>query len=119
MCVKTTTGIPRSLFLPRCWIKDLGVQLGVTVGYYIVVLVLSVALSCLLLWQMKSGSYCSKRAARKKTALLSILGLLSLHGLTWGVVLFTDEVFAKPSFYIFTILNSFEGTLLQIINVRL
>ena len=118
MSIKTT-GTSRSLFLPRCWIKDHRVQQGVNSGYYIMVLVLSVAVSGLLLWQMKLGTYGSKRAARKRSTLPSVLGLLLLHGLTWGVVLLSDQVFAKLSFFIFTILNSFEGMLLHIPNVYL
>jgi hypothetical protein len=64
-----------------------------------------------LLWQRKLGSYGTNRAAHKKT---TVHPGPFVHGLTWGVVLFSDGVFAKYSYSIFAILNSFEGTLLQI-----
>ncbi|CAL8291197.1 unnamed protein product [Gadus morhua 'NCC'] len=59
----------------------------------------------------KLGSYGTNRATHKKT---TVHPGPFVYGLTWGVVLFSDGVFAKYSYSIFAILNSFEGLFLFI-----
>ncbi|XP_028995683.1 adhesion G-protein coupled receptor G5 [Betta splendens] len=103
-----------------CWIPDAAVQQGVNVGYYAVVFVLTLAVFVatvrqLLLLQTRAEEP-QRRSIGSRVA--SVLGLLLLLGVTWAVAFFSYGPLLVPSYYIFTILNSFQGFFLFIYYYR-
>ncbi|XP_008397940.1 adhesion G-protein coupled receptor G2-like [Poecilia reticulata] len=100
-----------------CWIPDSTVHTGVNIGYYSIVFIFTLTVFIVTVVQIKHFS--SKKAKTQdnvstKKRVFSLLGLFCLLGLTWGFAFFSYGPLLLPSYYIFTILNSFQGCFLFI-----
>uniref|UniRef100_A0A8C7FHB3 Adhesion G protein-coupled receptor G3-like n=1 Tax=Oncorhynchus kisutch TaxID=8019 RepID=A0A8C7FHB3_ONCKI len=95
-----------------CWITDIYIHYGVNIGYYALVFVWTltnfiIVVRQILILRKTNVGKCKNDPASKNT--LTILGLLFLLGLTWGFAFFSYGPMVIPSYYIFSILNSFQG----------
>ncbi|KPP78220.1 hypothetical protein Z043_102292, partial [Scleropages formosus] len=95
----------------ECWIRNNTVEYIVNIGYYAVVFLftsiifIAVLKRIVYLKSAKVGSP-SQRSITKE--LFTVLGLCALLGITWGFAFFSYGPLRIPSYYIFTILNSFQ-----------
>uniref|UniRef100_A0A3B3UX96 G-protein coupled receptors family 2 profile 2 domain-containing protein n=1 Tax=Poecilia latipinna TaxID=48699 RepID=A0A3B3UX96_9TELE len=94
-----------------CWITDSTLHMGVNIGYYGIVFIFT--LTIFLVAVVQITKFASKADNRDKVStkkrLFSLLGLFCLLGIGWGFAFFSYGPLLLPSFYIFTILNSFQG----------
>ncbi|XP_054894484.1 adhesion G-protein coupled receptor G2-like [Poeciliopsis prolifica] len=95
-----------------CWIPDSTIHSGVNIGYYSIVFIFTLTVFIVTVVQIKHFS--SKKAKNQdnistKKRIFSLLGLFCLLGITWGFAFFSYGPLLLPSYYIFTILNSFQG----------
>uniref|UniRef100_UPI0037E8F6E0 adhesion G-protein coupled receptor G5-like n=1 Tax=Semicossyphus pulcher TaxID=241346 RepID=UPI0037E8F6E0 len=100
-----------------CWIPDVAVHQGVNVGYYALVFIVTISIFILTLRQiflLKPTQGKAGDVGSIKTNSVSILGLILLLGITWGFAFFSHGPLLIPSYYIFSILNSFQGFFLFI-----
>ncbi|KAM4540347.1 adhesion G-protein coupled receptor G2-like [Fundulus diaphanus] len=98
-----------------CWIPDSAIHLGVNIGYYSIVFMFTVTVFIVTVVQITH--FPSKKAKTQdstKKRVFSLLGLFSLLGITWGCAFFSYGPLLLPSYYIFTIFNSFQGFFLFI-----
>ncbi|XP_016353213.1 adhesion G-protein coupled receptor G5-like [Sinocyclocheilus anshuiensis] len=104
-----------------CWILDSNVHYYVNIGYYCLVFIFTFStfivvlrwLSMLKLSRLnKAGKV--KRSGTATFDITTILGLCCMLGLTWSFAFFSYGAMRLPSYYIFTILNSFQGFFLFI-----
>lgn len=95
----------------RCWISDAGIHQGVNIGYYAVVFVFTLSVFILTVRQIvlmpKAGKAQDNSSIKSNTS--TILGLFLLLGITWAFAFFSYGPLLLASYYIFTILNSFQG----------
>ncbi|XDV41280.1 hypothetical protein PO909_010172 [Leuciscus waleckii] len=104
-----------------CWILDNTVHYVVNIGYYCFVFIFT-SCTCIVVlrWlSMLKLSKFNKAGAVKRSGTASfdintILGLCCMLGLTWSFTFFSYGSLRLPSYYIFTILNSFQGFFLFI-----
>ncbi|XP_035529606.1 adhesion G-protein coupled receptor G2-like [Morone saxatilis] len=100
-----------------CWISDADVHRGVNVGYYAVVFSFTFIIFIVTVLQivnLKKTAEKANNTSSIKTNSFSIIGLLLLLGITWAFAFFSYGPLLIPSYYIFTILNSFQGFFLFI-----
>lgn len=98
--------------IPRCWILDNNVHLIVNVGYYALIFLITFSTFIFILSQL----FCQKRLKtpnaqtnRGGKNIISVMGICSMLGISWGFIFFSHGVFRIPAYYIFTVLNSFQG----------
>ncbi|MBN3281284.1 AGRG2 protein, partial [Polyodon spathula] len=95
-----------------CWLIDPLAQYITNIGYYAVLfvfnLVIFAAVAVRIIRLRKAGPDSQKGAVKKNACIL--FGLSFLLGITWGVMFFSFGPLQEPSFYIFCILNSLQGT---------
>ncbi|XP_067274182.1 adhesion G-protein coupled receptor G5 isoform X2 [Pseudorasbora parva] len=108
-----------------CWILDSTVHYAVNIGYYCFVFIFTfstfiVVLRWLSILKMNKFNNAGKvkRSGTASFDITTILGLCCLLGLTWSFTFFSYGGLALPSYYIFTILNSFQGLCLFIYYVK-
>uniref|UniRef100_A0A3B5LRT8 Adhesion G protein-coupled receptor G2a n=1 Tax=Xiphophorus couchianus TaxID=32473 RepID=A0A3B5LRT8_9TELE len=93
-----------------CWIPDSTIYLGVNIGYYGIVFIFTLPIFVVTIVQIKQFVPKEAKAQEStKKRLFSLLGLFCLLGITWGFAFFSYGPLLLPSYYIFTILNSFQG----------
>lgn len=98
----------------RCWISDAAVHQGVNIGYYVIVFIFTFSVFILTARQiviLKPATVKAQDISSIKTNSCSILGLFLLLGITWAFAFFSYGPLLIASYYIFTILNSFQGRL--------
>ncbi|KAL2098651.1 hypothetical protein ACEWY4_005131 [Coilia grayii] len=113
MAITTDTGYTTKM----CWIKDELVHYMVNVGYYAVVFLFSLGIFIVTVQRILAARKMKVKDAKKPSTsknLMIILSLLVLLGITWGVAFFSYGPMLIPSYYIFCILNSFQGLFLFI-----
>ncbi|XP_031178232.2 adhesion G-protein coupled receptor G2-like [Sander lucioperca] len=98
-----------------CWITDNLVHYIVNIGYYVLVFIFTFTTFIIIL----SWLFFLKRTRTGQTSthgkkIVIILGLCCMLGITWGFAFFAYGVLRIPSYYIFTVLNSFQGFFLFI-----
>ncbi|XP_029569478.1 adhesion G protein-coupled receptor G3 isoform X1 [Salmo trutta] len=108
MSIKTDDGKSVNM----CWITDIYIHYGVNIGYYAWVFVWTLTIFIIVVRQIlflrKTNAGKGQNDPASKNT-LTILGLLFLLGLTWGFAFFSYGPMIIPSYYIFSILNSFQG----------
>ncbi|MEQ2264282.1 hypothetical protein XENORESO_018011 [Xenotaenia resolanae] len=93
-----------------CWIPGSALHLGVNTGYYSIVFIFTLTIFIVTAVQItKFASKANKNKISTKKRVFSLLGLFCLLGITWGFAFFSHGPLLLPSYYIFTILNSFQG----------
>ncbi|XP_074517458.1 adhesion G-protein coupled receptor G2-like [Sebastes fasciatus] len=100
-----------------CWISDAVVHQGVNVGYYAVVFVFTFVIFIMTVRQivlLKPAAGKAQDNGSIKTNAFSIMALFLLLGITWAFAFFSYGPMLVASYYIFTILNSFQGFFLFI-----
>ncbi|XP_048063648.1 adhesion G-protein coupled receptor G2 isoform X2 [Megalobrama amblycephala] len=108
-----------------CWILDTTVHYTVNIGYYCFVFIFTFS-TCIVVLRWLSMLKVSKfnkagKVKRSGTATLdvtTVLGLCCMLGLTWSFAFFSYGGLQMSSYYIFTILNSFQGFFLFIYYVK-
>ncbi|MEQ2189076.1 hypothetical protein GOODEAATRI_021523 [Goodea atripinnis] len=95
-----------------CWIPDPIIHTGVNIGYYSIVFIFT--LTIFIVTAVQITHFASKQTKTQensstKKRVFSLLGLFCLLGITWGFAFFSHGPLLLPSYYIFTILNSFQG----------
>ncbi|XP_031703637.1 adhesion G-protein coupled receptor G2-like [Anarrhichthys ocellatus] len=104
-----------------CWISDAVVHQGVNVGYYAVVFIFTFVIFIMTVRQivlLKPTAGKSQHNSSTKANSFSIFGLFVLLGITWGFAFFSHGPLLIASYYLFTILNSFQGFFLFIYYVN-
>ncbi|KAK2826195.1 hypothetical protein Q5P01_020409 [Channa striata] len=100
-----------------CWITDSVIHQAVNIGYYAVVFIFTLIIFIVTVQQIvffKPTTGKVKDHSSIKTNTFSILGLFLLLGITWAFAFFSHGPLLLASYYIFTILNSFQGFFLFI-----
>uniref|UniRef100_A0A3Q2ZCH6 Uncharacterized protein n=1 Tax=Kryptolebias marmoratus TaxID=37003 RepID=A0A3Q2ZCH6_KRYMA len=95
-----------------CWMSDSAVHFGVNIGYYAIVFIFTFTIFVITLVQIVHfGSNAAKAQERSsiKAKLFSIVGLFFILGISWAFAFFSYGPLLIPSYYVFTILNSFQG----------
>ncbi|XP_047467422.1 adhesion G-protein coupled receptor G5-like [Mugil cephalus] len=113
LAISTDDGITRTM----CWIPDAEIHQGVNIGYYAIVFVFTLSIFVVIIWQFfyyKSNNQNAEGKSSTKSNAFFILSLVFLLGITWAFAFFSYGPITLASYYIFTILNSFQGFLLFI-----
>ncbi|XP_051510389.1 adhesion G-protein coupled receptor G2-like [Myxocyprinus asiaticus] len=104
-----------------CWILDSTVHYVVNIGYYCFIFIFTfgtfiVVLRwlCMLRVNKWNKTVNVKRSGTATSDITTIMGLCCLLGLTWSFTFFSYGALRVPSYYIFSILNSFQGFFLFI-----
>ncbi|XP_029903362.1 adhesion G-protein coupled receptor G6-like isoform X2 [Myripristis murdjan] len=95
-----------------CWITDSDVHYAVNIGYYAVVFLLTFTTfitTLVWLFHHKKTSADVAQLDRHGKNIFIITGLCCMLGITWSFAFFAHGALRVPSYYIFTILNSFQG----------
>ncbi|XP_041660673.1 adhesion G-protein coupled receptor G5-like [Cheilinus undulatus] len=100
-----------------CWITDSVVHYIVNIGYYAVVFLFTFTTFIIILswlFGLKKTKDINTQAGQSGRSILTILGLCCMLGITWGFAFFAYGPLLIPSYYVFTVLNSFQGFFLFI-----
>ncbi|XP_057208379.1 uncharacterized protein LOC130565571 isoform X1 [Triplophysa rosa] len=99
-----------------CWINDPVVHYGVNIGYYCFVFIFTLSTFIVILrWicmlRQKRWNKMEKINGSKTgtSDVVTVMGLCCMLGLTWSFSFFSFGALRVPSYYIFTILNSFQA----------
>lgn len=102
--------------ITRCWITDNTVHYVVNIGYYALVFVFTLGIFIVVVQRILMARKLKVKDVKTPSAtknLMAIASLLALLGLTWGVAFFSYGSMVLPSYYIFCILNAFQGNCKQ------
>ncbi|XP_026142491.1 adhesion G-protein coupled receptor G1-like [Carassius auratus] len=106
--IKSTSGkISR-----MCWITNPVILYIVNIGYYALVFIFTTGIFITILTRVVQARRLRAIDGKRKTfrkQLMMVLSLFLLFGLTWSVAFFSYGPMRIPSYYIFTVLNSFQG----------
>ncbi|XP_076155857.1 adhesion G protein-coupled receptor G3-like isoform X1 [Alosa pseudoharengus] len=111
--ITTTSGFQSK----TCWIKDTTVHFVVNIGYYALVFLFTLGIFFVVVQKILMSSKLKVKYAKTPSVsknLMAIMSLLALLGLTWGVAFFSYGPMMIPSYYIFCVLNAFQGFFLFI-----
>ncbi|XP_076872736.1 adhesion G-protein coupled receptor G5 isoform X2 [Brachyhypopomus gauderio] len=108
-----------------CWIVDSITQYVVNIGFYSVIFLFTLmTFTFMLRWlclarrfrgASTQGNVGSGQSSSIGTSdALTVMGLCSMFGLTWGFAFFAYGALRLPAYYIFTVLNSCQGFFLFI-----
>ncbi|XP_051954482.1 adhesion G-protein coupled receptor G2-like [Xyrauchen texanus] len=104
-----------------CWIVDSTVHYVVNIGYYCLIFIFTfstfvVVLRWLSMLRVKKWNKTEKvkRSGTANFDITTIMGLCCLLGLSWSFTFFSYGDLRVPSYYISSILNSFQGFFLFI-----
>ncbi|XP_048831430.1 adhesion G-protein coupled receptor G2-like isoform X2 [Brienomyrus brachyistius] len=115
LTINTTDNMP----VYMCWITDPLVNYIVNVGYYVAVFIFTAVVFIMVLQKIvylrTANVGQPKRRSVSKDA-FTVAGLCGMLGVTWAFAFFSSGPLLIPSYYIFTILNSFQGFLLFVYN---
>ncbi|XP_033932365.1 adhesion G-protein coupled receptor G5-like isoform X1 [Pseudochaenichthys georgianus] len=100
-----------------CWIMDIYVHYIVNIGYYALVFIFTfTAFIVMMVWLF--GLKRNGQVPTNRHSIGVIMGLCCMLGIGWGFAFFAYGVLQIPAYYIFTILNSFQGFFLFIYYYR-
>ncbi|XP_058604243.1 adhesion G-protein coupled receptor G1-like [Onychostoma macrolepis] len=95
-----------------CWITNPYIHYTVNIGYYALVFIFTTGIFITILTRIVQVRRLRATDGKRKTfrkQLMMVLSLFLLFGLTWSVAFFSYGPMLIPSYYIFTVLNSFQG----------
>nr|XP_021326603.1 adhesion G-protein coupled receptor G6-like [Danio rerio] len=95
-----------------CWITDLFIQYIVNIGFYSLVFIFTTIIfiiSVTNIFQSRDIRATEGKRLTFRKQLMMVLSLFFLFGLTWAVAFFSYGPMLIPSYYIFSVLNSFQG----------
>ncbi|KAI2654051.1 Adhesion G-protein coupled receptor G4 [Labeo rohita] len=95
-----------------CWITNPYILYTVNISYYTLVFIFTTGIFITLLTRIVQARRLRATDGKRKTfrkQLMMVLSLFLLFGLTWSVAFFSYGPMRIPSYYIFTVLNSFQG----------
>ncbi|XP_056107550.1 adhesion G-protein coupled receptor G2-like [Rhinichthys klamathensis goyatoka] len=95
-----------------CWITDTLIHYVVNIGYYILVFIFTTGIFITIFTRVVQSRRIRATDGKRSTfrkQLMMVLSLFLLFGLTWAVAFFGYGPMLIPSYYIFTVLNSFQG----------
>ncbi|ROI68625.1 Adhesion G-protein coupled receptor G4 [Anabarilius grahami] len=110
MIINTTSGKTTQM----CWITDLVIHYIVNIGYYTLVFIFTTGIFitiCIRIVQTRRRRAADGKKKTFRKQLMMVLSLFLLFGLTWAVAFFSYGAMLIPSYYIFTVLNSFQDCL--------
>ena len=84
----------------------------VNIGYYGVVFLFTLGIFFVIVQRIIMARKLKVQDAKTPSTsknLMTIMSLFALLGLTWGVAFFSYGAMLIPSYYIFSILNAFQG----------
>lgn len=107
-----TSPSPKGCSSPiRCWFcENAVVALYITVhGYFLITFLFSAVVLGLVAWKIftLSNATAGKKQRKHWKGVLTLLGLSSLVGVTWGLAILTP--LGLSTIYIFTLFNSLQG----------
>ncbi|KAK7141843.1 hypothetical protein R3I94_011509 [Phoxinus phoxinus] len=106
--IKATSGKTTRM----CWITDPLIHYIVNIGYYSLVFIFTTGIFIMIVTKIVQSRHIKAADGKRKTfrkQLMMVLSFFLLFGLTWAVAFFSDGPMLIPSYYIFTVLNSFQG----------
>ncbi|XDV43809.1 hypothetical protein PO909_012213 [Leuciscus waleckii] len=109
---KTITISATSGKTQMCWITDPLIHYIVNIGYYALVFIFTTGIFIMIVTKIVQTRHIRAPDGKRKTfrkQLMMVLSLFLLFGLTWAVAFFSYGEMLIPSYYIFTVLNSFQG----------
>ncbi|XP_035762329.1 adhesion G-protein coupled receptor G5-like [Neolamprologus brichardi] len=87
--------------------------MGTTLGPFILVFLFNMimfAVTIRRVWTLrKSTEFGQSNRDRAKKDICTLLGVMTLLGITWGLVFFSFGYLTTPGLYLFCILNSLQG----------
>ncbi|XP_058604246.1 adhesion G-protein coupled receptor G5-like isoform X1 [Onychostoma macrolepis] len=95
-----------------CWITNRYIHYTVNIGYYALVFIFTTGIFIMIVTKVVQTRNTKATDGKRKTfrkQLMMMLSLFVLFGLTWSVAFFSYGPMLIPSYYIFTVLNSFQG----------
>ncbi|XP_077052948.1 adhesion G-protein coupled receptor G1-like [Siphateles boraxobius] len=95
-----------------CWITDPFIHYIVNIGYYALVFIFTTGIFIMIVTNILQARHIRASDGKRNTfrkQLMMVLSLFLLFGLTWAVAFFSYGAMIIPSYYIFTVLNSFQG----------
>ncbi|KAF4101829.1 hypothetical protein G5714_016629 [Onychostoma macrolepis] len=95
-----------------CWITNRYIHYTVNIGYYALVFIFTTGIFIMIVTKVVQTRNTKATDGKRKTfrkQLMMVLSLFLLFGLTWSVAFFSYGPMRIPSYYIFTVLNSFQG----------
>ncbi|CAM4642224.1 unnamed protein product [Leuciscus chuanchicus] len=106
--INTTSGKTTQM----CWITDPLIHYIVNIGYYALVFIFTTGIFIMIVTKIVQARHIRAPDGKRKMfrkQLMMVLSLFLLFGLTWAVAFFSYGEMLIPSYYIFTVLNSFQG----------
>ncbi|RXN05603.1 adhesion G- coupled receptor G2-like protein [Labeo rohita] len=104
-----------------CWITNPYIHYIVNIGYYALVFIFTTGIFIIIVTKVVQARIIRATDGKRKTfrkQLMMVLSLFLLFGLTWSVMFFSYGAMIIPSYYIFTVLNSFQASEKLIIQVE-
>ncbi|XP_028857812.1 adhesion G-protein coupled receptor G2-like [Denticeps clupeoides] len=96
-----------------CWITDSFLHYVVNTSYYSLIFLFTfITFIIMLHWLHLLRSKIGSSQLSGRAGIFTIVGLFCSLGLSWGFAFFSYGALRVPSYYIFTILNSFQGFIL-------
>uniref|UniRef100_A0AAX7TQQ1 Adhesion G protein-coupled receptor G3 n=1 Tax=Astatotilapia calliptera TaxID=8154 RepID=A0AAX7TQQ1_ASTCA len=96
-----------------CYITNDKVKMGTTLGPFILVFLFNMimfAVTIRRVWTLrKTTEFGQSNRDRAKNDICTLLGVMTLLGITWGLVFFSFGYLTTPGIYLFCILNSLQG----------
>ncbi|XP_043088436.1 adhesion G-protein coupled receptor G2-like [Puntigrus tetrazona] len=95
-----------------CWITNPYIHYIVNIGYYALVFIFTTGIFIMIVTKVVQARNIKAVDGKRKTfrkQLMMVLSLFLLFGLTWSVAFFSYGPMLIPSYYIFTVFNSFQG----------
>ncbi|XP_030582180.1 adhesion G-protein coupled receptor G2-like [Archocentrus centrarchus] len=96
-----------------CYITDEKVKMGTTVGLFSLVFLFNIimfGMTVRCVWILHNSSeFGQSNRDRAKKDICTLLGVMTLLGITWGLVFFSFGYLTTPGIYLFCILNSLQG----------
>ncbi|XP_035992178.1 adhesion G-protein coupled receptor G6-like [Fundulus heteroclitus] len=96
-----------------CYITNDKVKMGTTLGLFSMVFIFNVFVFGGIAKWLMGGNFSKQMAASKKNKakreIFTLLALMVLLGLTWGLIFFSFGHLTTPGIYLFCVLNSLQG----------